>query len=249
MIQDRDYSAPYGSAIYGKPPYYMTEAQMIRVIYRVDPDAAQAALPPELEFIGDTAMAFIGQMTQFPHCGRFHEGGISLRVRHGDTEGLIAAHLFTSSDTSLLVGREVYGMTKLLCDDTPLEWAGNEIRGTLQRMGQALFSINFNVEARRPPAELGQTPTAKFMATPRLGVRIIPDPSLETTATHEVIRAELHDVALAELLEGTATIRFGFPAFSDLAALAPVDKGPFEGAFVRGSWTLDRATIIGRFVH
>lgn len=246
---DRCYSAPYGSAIYGRPPYHMTDARMIRVTYRVDPEAAQAALPPELEFIGDTAMAFIGEMTQLPHCGRFHEGGISLRVRHGDTEGLIAAHLFTSSDTSLLVGREVYGMTKLLCDDTPLQWAGNEIRGTLRRMGQELLSINFNVEKRLPPAGLDETPTARFMATPRLGVRIIPDPSLETMATHEVIRAELHDVALAELHEGTATVRFGFPAFSDLAALAPAEKGPLMGAYVRGAWTLDRASILGRFVH
>lgn len=248
-MRDRGYSAPYGSPIYGKPPYYMTDARMIRVTYEVDVEAAQAALPPELELVGNTAMAFVGEMTQLPYCGKFHEGGITLRVRHNDVEGLIAVYLFTSSDASLLVGREVYGMTKLLCDDTPLQWAGNEIRGSLQRMGQELFSINFNVESIVHAADIAETSTAKFMSTPRLGVRIIPDPSLETTATHEVIRAELTDNALTELYEGTATIRFGAPASSNLAALTPIGNKPLRGAYVRGSWTLGKASILGRFTH
>ncbi len=246
---DKGYSAPFGSPIYGKPPYYMTDARMLRVTYEIDPTAAQAALPPELELVGTTAMAFIGEMTQVPYCGRFHEGGITLRVRHGDVEGLIAVSLFTSTDASLLVGREVYGMTKLLCDDTPLEWAGNELRGSLRRMGQELFAINLNVESVTPPGELADSPTLKFMMTPRLGVRILPDPSLETTAVHEVIRAELSDPALIDLWEGTATIRFGSPAFSRVASLAPVGDGPLRGAYVRGSWTLGKGAIIGRFVH
>mgnify|MGYP001205257295 CR=1 FL=1 len=245
----KGYSVPYGSPIYGKPPYYMTDARMVRVTYEVDPEAAQAALPPELEFVGNTAMAFVGEMTQLPWIGTFHEGGITLRVRHGDTEGLIAVYLFTSTDTSLLVGREVYGMTKLLCDDTPLRWAANEICGDLRRMGDELLSIRLNVESVTPPAELAASPTVRFMATPRLGVRILPDPSGRTTAVHEVIRAELYDTVLTEMYEGAATIRFGAPAFSGLAALAPVNDAPLRGAYVRGTWALGAGEILGRFVH
>ncbi|MEO3386318.1 acetoacetate decarboxylase family protein [Mesorhizobium sp. CAU 1741] len=246
---DKGYSIPYGAPIYGKPPYYMTDARMVRVSYEIDPAAAQAALPPELELVGNTAMAFVGEMTQLPYIGKFHEGGITLRVRHGETEGLIAVSLFTSTDASLLVGREVYGMTKLLCDDTPLYWAGNEICGNLQRMGEQLFSIKLNVESVTPPAELVGSPTVKFMSTPRLGVRILPDPSLETTAVHEVVRAELYDTVLSEMYEGTASIRFGAPAFSNIASLAPINDKPLRGAYVRGTWALGKGEILGRFVH
>ena len=246
---EKAYSAPYGSPAYGRPPYLMTDARMVRVTYEIDPVAAQAALPPELELIGNTAMAFVGQMVQLPHVGKFHEGGISLRVRHGDTEGLIAAYLFTSTDASLLVGREIYGMTKLLCDDTPLRWAGNEIVGDLNRMGDKLFSIRLNVENVVPPETLPASPTVKFMSTPRLGVRILPDPSLETTAVHEVIRAELTDTVLTEMYEGTATIEFGTSAFSRVSSLKPVEPGPLKGAYVRGTWGLGKGAIIGRFTH
>lgn len=246
---DKGFSIPYGSPIYGKPPYHMVDARMVRVSYEIDPAAAQAALPPELELIGNTAMAFVGEMTQLPYIGTFHEGGITLRVRHKDQEGLIAVYLFTSTDASLLVGREVYGMTKLLCDDTPLRWVGNEIVGDLSRMGERLFSIKFNIEHVVPKAELANSPTLKFMMSPRLGVRILPDPSLETTATHEVIRAELSDPSLSEMYEGTATITFGAPAFSGVAALKPVGDKPLRGAYVRGAWTLGKGAIIGRFTH
>jgi acetoacetate decarboxylase len=71
----KGFSAPYGSPIYGKPPYHMVDARMVRVTYEVDPAAAQAALPPELELVGHTAMAFVGEMTQLPYIGTFHEGG------------------------------------------------------------------------------------------------------------------------------------------------------------------------------
>lgn len=243
------FSAPYGSPIYGKPPYRMVDATMVRVTYEIDPEAASAALPPELELMGNTAMAFVGEMTQLPYVGRFHEGGITLRVRHRDTEGLIAVYLFTSTDASLLVGRELYGMTKLLCDDTPLRWAGNEIIGDLERMGETLFSIKLNVETVVPGQELPGSPTVRFMSTPRLGVRILPDPSLQTTAVHEVIRAELHDTVLTEMYEGTATIRFGSPAFSRLGALKPLGEQPLRGAYVRGSWVLGKGSILGRFTH
>jgi acetoacetate decarboxylase len=246
---ENGFSAPYGSPIYGKPPYHMVDARMVRITYKIDPEAAQAALPPELELVGDTAMAFVGEMTQLPYVGRFHEGGITLRVRHGETEGLIAIYLFTSTDASLLVGRELYGMTKLLCDDTPLRWVGNEIIGTVDRMGERLFSIKLNVETVVPPSALPTSPTVAFMAMPRLGVRILPDPSLKTTATHEVILAELHNTALSEMYEGTATISFGSPAFSQLASLQPREDAPLRGAYVRGSWVLDKGAIIGRFVH
>lgn len=245
----RGFSAPYGSPIYGKPPYHMVDARMVRVTYEIDPEAARTALPPELELVGNTAMAFVGEMTQLPHIGRFHEGGITLRVRHGETEGLIAVYLFTSTDTSLLVGREVYGMTKLLCDDTPLRWLGNEIAGDLSRMGEPLFSIKLNVENVVPADRLADSPTIKFMSTPRLGVRILPDPSLETTAVHEVIRAELHDTILTEMYEGTASISFGVSAFTRLGALKPLDDQPLQGAYVRGSWVLGKGSIIGRFTH
>jgi acetoacetate decarboxylase len=100
-----------------------------------------------------------------------------------------------------------------------------------------------------PPASLPDSPTVKFMATPRLGVRILPDPSLETTAVHEVIRAELHDTVLTEMYEGTATIDFGSSAFSRVGALKPVNEGPLKGAYVRGTWSLGKGAIIGRFTH
>jgi len=246
---ERGFSAPYGSPIYGKPPYRMVDARMVRVTYEIDPEAARAALPPELELVGNTAMAFVGEMTQLPYVGQFHEGGITLRVRHGDTEGLIAVYLFTSTDASLLVGRELYGMTKLLCDDTPLRWVGNEIVGDLGRMGEKVFSIKLNVESVTPPEDLQDSPTVKFMSMPRLGVRILPDPSLETTAVHEVIRAELDGTVLTEMYEGTATISFGSPAFSRVGALKPIDDKPLRGAYVRGSWDLGKGAILGRFIH
>jgi len=237
MTENMPITVPHASPAYGPPPYYMRAANIVMVQFDVDPQAAQEAMSPPLQFVdGVKASVFIGDMEQLPHCGKFHEGGIIVRAKHKDIEAPYMPYLWTSTDEAVLTGREVYGMPKVLCDDDKLEWSGNQVRGRIKRRGQDVMAVELNIERLLDPEEIG-------MIKHRLSVRTIPDLKRPGMAIREVLNFPLENYQIHEAWEGRASMELFRTAFSNVHKLQPTAKN-FRGYFIRSSWTLNSVEVI-----
>lgn len=234
------YTLPYASPLYGPPPYDMVEGKILIVTFD---SANQAALkasvsPPAALAENSKTSLFIGDMLQIPHCGAFHECGVVVTARYKDVEAPYTPYLWTSTEEAMLVGREVYGMPKVLCDDdTPLRWSGNQIHGLVRRRGQELISMDFNIEERVDPATVP-------MKAARMTVRTLPDPTGKTTSRREVLHFVLKNFEIVEAWGGRAALRISPSIMSRVHELAPADP-IVSGYYLRVKWRLDTGDILG----
>ncbi len=238
MNQKMHYTVPYASPAYGPPPYYMQEGRVILVTFDIDEATATEFVAPPLKWdAGTLVSAFIGDMLQIPYCGRFHEGGIVFSVTHCDVTAPYTPYLWTSTDEAMIVGREVYGMPKMLCDDdSQVEWSGNQVRGVVNRRGEEIMAINLNIEEKVDPAEVPRNDS-------RLSVRVIPDPSGGNKNRRQVLHFALDDFAVHDAWKGPATLRLPpHPQFRT-HELMP-DHAILTGYYLQVSWTLGLAQIL-----
>lgn len=233
------YTLPYACPLYGPPPYDMVEGKILLVTFDSANQAALAASvsPPLTLAAGSKTSLFIGDMLQIPHCGAFHECGVVVTARHGEVEAPYTPYLWTSTEEAMLVGREVYGMPKVMCDDdTPLRWSGNQIHGLVRRRGQELIAMDFNIERQVDPANVPRKDS-------RLTVRTIPDPTGRTVSRREVLHFTLKSYEVVEAWAGRAALRISPSIMSRVHALAPADP-IVEGYYLRVRWRLDTGTIL-----
>lgn len=234
------YTLPYASPLYGPPPYDMVEGKILMVTFdSANQDALKASVsPPAMLAENSRTSLFIGDMLQIPYCGAFHECGVVVTARYKDVEAPYTPYLWTSTEEAMLVGREVYGMPKVMCDDnTPLRWSGNQIHGLVRRRGQELISMDFNIEKRVDPATVPMTAS-------RLTVRTLPDPTGKTTSRREVLHFVLQNFEIVEAWGGRAALRIYPSIMSRVHELAPADP-IVTGYYLRVKWRLDTGDILG----
>ena len=236
MTKITTYILPHGAPAYGPPPYHMVEAKILMVNYPIDEAVAKSMISPPLEFVkGTMASIFIGDMLQIPHCGSFHEGGVIVRAKSRQFLAPYMPYLWTSTDEAMMVGREIYGMPKVLCDDDTLKWSGNQLIGRIRRRGQDVMSVEVNIENRIDPATLG-------LVDRRLAVRTLPDLCKPGYSRREVLHFDLGDYTIAEAWEGRASVNLFRTAFSNVHELQP-PAGELRGYYLRASWTLDKVFV------
>jgi acetoacetate decarboxylase len=233
------YTLPYASPLYGAPPYDMIEGKILIVTFD---SANQAALrasvsPPVALATNSRTSLFIGDMLQIPHCGAFHECGVVVTGSYKGIDAPYTPYLWTSTEEAMLVGREVYGMPKVMCDDTPLRWSGNQIHGLVRRRGQELISMDFNIERRAEPDSVPRNAS-------RLTVRTIPDPTGKTTSRREVLHFTLENYEIVEAWEGRAALRIHPSVMSRVHELVPGDP-IVDGYYLRVKWRLNTGEILG----
>ena len=233
------YALPYASPLYGAPPYDMVEAKVLIVTFdSVNQAALKASVsPPVVLAENSRTTLFIGDMLQIPHCGAFHECGIVVTGSYKGIEAPYTPYLWTSTEEAMLVGREVYGMPKVMCDDTPLRWSGNQIHGLVRRRGQELISMDFNIERRAEPDSVPRNAS-------RLTVRTIPDPTGKTTSRREVLHFALENYEIVEAWEGRAALRIQPSVMSRVHELVPADP-IVNGYYLRVKWRLNIGEMLG----
>ncbi|MDQ8727361.1 acetoacetate decarboxylase family protein [Bradyrhizobium sp. LHD-71] len=233
------YTVPYASPLYGAPPYDMVEGKILVVTFdSANQSALRTSVSPPLTLAANSRTSlFIGDMLQIPHCGAFHECGVVVTGRYKDIEAPYTPYLWTSTEEAMLVGREVYGMPKVMCDDTPLRWSGNQIHGLVQRRGQKLISMDFNIERRADPANVPRNAS-------RLTVRTIPDPTGKTVSRREVLHFGLEDYEIVEAWEGRAALRILPSVMSRVHELVPADP-IVSGFYLRVKWRLNTGEMLG----
>ncbi len=229
--------APLASPPFGPPPYDMVNFHNVMVEFEADRDEIERITPTPLEPVpGNKLYAFIADNSQPPASMRFHEAAILQQVRYQGRTAVTVPYIWTSNDTAMLAGREVYGMGKMICDpDPPLRIESNEIFAEVRRFGQTMFKVNLVLRGR---AEVNELP----FGTDWVFVRKIPSPDPDRPGWKQVVWIELTDFIKKELWSGKGWLDFQYPSSSGLDRFKNCNvTGGWYGQF---SWVLGWAKIL-----
>lgn len=229
------YSAPLASPPYLAPPYPVEDAKLVIVRYQADPEAIARLVPKPLEPAGDGIVtAFIGDIWQTGGPGVYHEGGISVGVRYRGVAASYMPYLLTSTDDALLVGREVFGMPKLLCDPGTIWIDGNARRASLVRRGDEILSLGVNLE------RAGEA--SKLLPVHRFFIKKIPSPDPKWPSLRQVIHQRLTGHRVKRAFRGRGWVRTGGNVAIDLSPLGPVSID--DAWYIEGSWDVPAAKVL-----
>ncbi|MBI3067986.1 MAG: acetoacetate decarboxylase family protein [Betaproteobacteria bacterium] len=229
------FSNPLLSPPYLEPPYPVEEAKLIIVRYRADPKIVAGVVPQPLEPVGDGIVtAFIGDIWQIAGPGEYHEGGISVGVRYEGTAGSYMPFRLTSTYDALLVGREVFGMPKLLCDRGTVWIDGNGRRASLVRRGDEILALGVNLERRGDGKKL--LPVHRFF------IKKIPSPDPKWASLRQVVYQRLTGHQVKRAYTGRGWVRTGGNVALDLSVIAP--SSVVEAWYVEAGWDVPAAKIL-----
>lgn len=241
MKKEREgYSMPLGSPAYGPPPYYGGEgiqtSELLLIEFECDPQAIAEETPEPLQPVDDRALLWLGDATIAPaNYGIYHEGAIIHKVRFGDTLGATVPYIWTDSDEAMLVGREIYGFPKMMCDVGRLCYQGPNVSGSVSRRGEVLLRAGLTLEARASAEELPQLGPTFFF------VRKIPNPEQGGKALRHLIRVD-QSFEVLECWRGRAFVEFAASAQFRIRAFQP--RRMLGAFFVKARWVLPYARIV-----
>ena len=229
------YSNPLLSPPYSRPPYPVEEAKLVIVRYRADPRRVAELVPKPLEPIGDGIVtAFIGDIWQIAGPGDYHEGGIAVGVRFRRVTGSYMPFLLTSTDDALLVGREVFGMPKLLCDPGTVWVDGNARCANLVRRGDEILALGVNLERR--------SDGIRHLPVNRFFIKKLPSPDPKWPSLRQVIFQRLTTHKVTRAYVGRGWVRLGGNVAIDLTPLTPTSI--IEACYIEGSWNVPYAKVL-----
>jgi acetoacetate decarboxylase len=236
MTDDRATVMPVWSPPFGGPPYPMLSAELLMVQFEADRREIERITPAPLEPAAHNRLtAFVGQCSQLSHSLAYHEVAVLQEVTYEGRLGTTIPYIWTSTDTALVAGRDLYGMPKLLCDDEPLHKSANEIVGRLHRSGTLMLELSMVIDG---PAAIETLPIGANFAM----VRHIPSPDPQVPSLQQLIWVELADFVCHSAWQGRGSLRVVNPLSSGLARLQPgAVTGAWFGSF---AWTLPEAKIL-----
>ena len=227
---------PTWSPPFGPPPYPMICAELLMVEYETDRAEIERITPAPFEPAPHNRLvAFIGDNTQLSHSLAYHEAAILQEVRYRGKTAITVPYIWTSTDTALIAGREIYGMPKLLCDDGTLKRYANEVSGSLVRGGRTMMEASIAIDRAGAAADLPFGADWAF-------VRHIPSPDPGWPAIRQLVWVVLQDFHMHECWRGRGWLDMRDPSSSGLARIKPdrVTRA-WYGKF---SWTLGWAKIL-----
>lgn len=206
---------------YAPGPYYMEKYEAIIVQLELPEEEIAYMTPAPLTPVGGkTAYAVIMDGSQPPHSLHYHEALICHEVEFDGHRGMHIPYIWTSTDTATLVGREIYGMPKVLCDDGRLEIHANEVFGKLEKYGRTMMEVACIIDRKEDTFTL---PFDRWMM-----VRHLTSPDAAVPARRQVVYAQTADFELDFLWSGRGWARMGYPSTSGIDRI-PTDK-------VTGAW-------------
>lgn len=239
MSAGRGRLMPRWSPPFGGPPFPMVSAELLLVEFEADPDELRRITPAPLEVADHPRVsAFVARCSQPSHSLSYHEVAIIQPVVHEGEAAVTVPYIWTSTDTALLAGRELYGMPKMLCDDGQLRIHGNEVVGDLRRNGTLMLELAMVIDEVAPIESLPFGDRFTF-------VRYLPSPDPEWPDLCQHLWIRLEDFTLHSCWGGRGSVRVHHPLSSGLDRLAPgAVTGAWYGTF---SWVLPWARVLSEW--
>ncbi len=227
---------PVWSSPFGPPPYWMESSERIIIEFETDPEEIRRITPAPLKPAEhNRLLAFVSDNRQTPHSLFYHEAGIVQSVTYEGRPAITIPYLWTSTDTAMLAGRELYGMPKLMCDHDRLEISGNEAFGKLGREGRTMLEMSITIEKKVAPEDMPMSSEYAFM-------RVIPSPDPDWPTLRQLVWITLEDPKVHSCWAGKGWLRFGWPSSSGLDRL-PVNRIT-NAWYSQHSLTLSAAKIL-----
>lgn len=235
-MTDRGRLMPVWSPPFGPAPYPMLSAELLLVEFEADPDEIRRITPAPLEPARhDRLTAFVGRCSQLTHSLSYHEVAIIQPVSYGDRRGVTVPYIWTSTDTAMLAGRELYGMPKMLCDSDDLRRHANEVTGYLRRDGHLMLELSMAIDGEAQAESLPFGADFTF-------VRHVPSPDPEWPDLKQLLWIQLAEFRMHWCWKGRGHIQVHHSFSSGLGLLRP---GKVTGAWYgRFSWLLPWAKIL-----
>ncbi|MEL2319411.1 acetoacetate decarboxylase family protein, partial [Klebsiella pneumoniae] len=134
------------------------------------------------------------------------EGGVVVPVRYGDLLGGHVLYEFVTTDDAMAGGREVWGYAMKMGEVMMAESGGGYITATVSRLGRTLISATFT------PQDIVYD---KPLLHPRVQVKRIPRADGKGYDVDQIIRNDLRDAKIAQLVRGSATLAMGGSSLMD----------------------------------
>lgn len=227
---------PLWSPPFDGPPFPMLSAEMLLVEFEADADEIARITPEPLEPAEHNRLtAFVARCSQLSHSLSYHEVAIVQPVRYQDRTGVTVPYIWTSTDTAMLAGRELYGMPKMLCDPGELHKHANEVTGALHRDGTLMLELSMVIDEPAKPESLPFGEHFTF-------VRHVPSPDPSVADFKQLLWITLEDFQMESCWSGRGHVAFHHPLSSGLTRLRP---GAVTGAWYgRFSWHLPWAKVL-----
>jgi acetoacetate decarboxylase len=106
-------TTPFGAPLVPVMPIRLRRTEILTVVYRTDPEAADALIPAPLELVGDLCAVHVYRMHDAEWFGVYCESAWHLPVKLPDgTAAVYSPFLVLESDGAVAAGRETYGQPK-----------------------------------------------------------------------------------------------------------------------------------------
>jgi acetoacetate decarboxylase len=233
------FSTPWDVPLYGRFPATLRNAEILTLVYRSDPAAISALLPPPLERTSDLVLIHIYNMHDAPGSGRYGECNVMVGARlNRKASGGYTPYLFLDSDTGLAHGREVHGQPKMLARPR-IELRRGLLVGTVERNG--IDIITGTMSYRRKAADLDDL-RRKVEFVVNLNYKVIPHID-GTIAIRQITSRKFADLKVHECWTGPCTVELR------PNALAPVYKLPVLEMQDGYYWRADFTLVEGQILH
>ena len=229
---------PIWTPPFGQPPYPMERAEMLSIEFEADRKEIERITPEPFKPAKHNRLkAFFADNRQPPVSFEFHEGGIVQEVSFEGEKAFTIPYIYVSDDLAMLAGRELYGMTKLLCDKDKLRVHANQIFGELARDGVTMMEGSMVAEREAAPEEF------PFDGSPFALQRHVPSIEPDGPSLRQVIWAEITELAAPERCWfGNAHLEIRHPLISGLKRLEPIK--PLYGTYGVYSWMLNWGKVV-----
>jgi acetoacetate decarboxylase len=195
-------STPYGAPLVPALPIRLRRTEILTVVYRTDPVAADALIPSPLELAGDLCVVHVYRMHDAEWFGVYCESAFQLPVVLPDGTGAVySPFLVLESDGAVAAGRELYGQPKKY-GQVSLAPDGDLLVGRVARNGSDVATATTVWKQR--PAEGGELERLVPGSAVNVNLRVLPEDGSEMR--RELVARTFADIEEHEAWVGPATL-------------------------------------------
>jgi acetoacetate decarboxylase len=232
-------STPYLAPLVPTFPVRMRRTEILTVVYRTDPAAADRVIPEPLRLVGDLVVVHVYWMHDAEWFGVYGESAWQIPVELPDgTRAVYSPFLVLGSDGAVAAGRELYGQPKK-AGEVVLEPRGDLLVGTVRRNGIDIATMTSVYKQRR--AEEDALERLVPGSGTNVNLRIVAEN--RGVFRRELIARDFADVVVHECWTGPASLELR------PNAQAPVYLLPVREVVLGLHRIIDFSLPPGRIVH
>jgi acetoacetate decarboxylase len=233
--------SPWGAPLVPRLPLRMRNTEILTVVYRTEPAAADRMVPAPLELLGDLVLVHLYRMHDADWFGRYGESAIQIPVRHpaSGTDGAYSPLLFVESDAAVAAGREIYGQPKK-SGTIEIIPDGDLLVGRLRRNGIDILTAT--TPYKQTPGTADDLERHAAFRT-NVNLKVIPATDGSGAAVRELTARTLADVVVHEVWRGPGTLELR------PNAQAPVHLLPVLEVVEAFHWVADFTLVYGEVLE